>query len=483
MWFRATSSILLASALVSASPISAPSTSTHNKPQTAKRLGASVVHFHRDSGRTITHHDKRNSTSNSNAHRVQVERNRVRTRYGKQSQRYQKVGKVAGETIWSRAVDKEPSAKPFDVKEWKRDGLKGTDPVSDNWDGNDESYSGPISIGTPPQETTVQFDTGSADLVVPVSGTSSLPKPRMNKTDSTACAGCIGPLFDPSKSSTFVGSDVPFSIEYEDASGASGLMATDTVSIAGLSVPQQAFAGVSSETEGFSDPYAGILGLGFVAGTSSGATPFFTNLVKSGSLESNVFSFYMTRGGVEGSELCLGCVNSEKYTGKIKYYPLATFTDDGQPLEWDIKSTGLSYEGSSSKRSNHKKWRSKGFRATIDSGTTFIYVSKEIAKAFYEQIPDTHPASEDWGEGAYAFPCDSVDKLGKISFGFGGKRYEIDARDFDAGPETDGSSECVGGIFGDDLWEGIAIVGDTFMKNWYSVFDYGNLAIGFAKAV
>ncbi|KAG8963614.1 Type I transmembrane sorting receptor [Tulasnella sp. 425] len=442
MWFRATSSILLASALVSASPISAPSTSTHNKPQTAKRLGASVVHFHRDSGRTITHHDKRNSTSNSNAHRVQVERNRVRTRYGKQSQRYQKVGKVAGETIWSRAVDKEPSAKPFDVKEWKRDGLKGTDPVSDNWDGNDESYSGPISIGTPPQETTVQFDTGSADLVVPV-----------------------------------------FSIEYEDASGASGLMATDTVSIAGLSVPQQAFAGVSSETEGFSDPYAGILGLGFVAGTSSGATPFFTNLVKSGSLESNVFSFYMTRGGVEGSELCLGCVNSEKYTGKIKYYPLATFTDDGQPLEWDIKSTGLSYEGSSSKRSNHKKWRSKGFRATIDSGTTFIYVSKEIAKAFYEQIPDTHPASEDWGEGAYAFPCDSVDKLGKISFGFGGKRYEIDARDFDAGPETDGSSECVGGIFGDDLWEGIAIVGDTFMKNWYSVFDYGNLAIGFAKAV
>ncbi|KAG8940969.1 Type I transmembrane sorting receptor [Tulasnella sp. 424] len=105
-------------------------------------------------------------------------------------------------------------------------------------------------------------------------------------------------------------------------------------------------------------------------------------------------------------------------------------------------------------------------------------VSKEIAKAFYEQIPDTRPASEDWGEGAYAFPCDSVDKLGKISFGFGGKRYEIDARDFNAGPETEMTP-----LTGDDLEDDIAILGDASMKNWYSVFDYGNLAIGFAKAV
>ncbi|KAG8963616.1 Type I transmembrane sorting receptor [Tulasnella sp. 425] len=454
--------------LVSASPISAPSTSTNNQPQIAKRLGASVVHFHhRDSGTTAAaaHHDKRNSTS-SNAHRVQAERNRVRIRYGKQSQRYQKVGKVAGETIWSREVDKKPSAKPFDVKEWKRDGLKGTDPVVDYWNkAFDVSYSGPISVGTPPQDFIVQFDTGSSDLVVPV-----------------------------------------FSIVYADKSGASGLLAVDTVSIAGLSVPQQVFGAVSSETEDFPLPYDGLLGLGFAASSSSGATPFFANLVESGSLESNVFSFYMTRGGIEGSELCLGCVNSEKYTGKIKYYPLATFTEDGQPFIWDIKSTGLSYEGgSSSKGSNHKKWKSKGFRTVIDSGTSLINVSKEVAKAFYEQvsntsesrrlispppsaptkkkIPDSRAASENWGEGAYAFPCDSVDKLGKISFGFGGKKYEIDARDFNAGPETDGSSECIGAIFGEDLWEDIAVLGDAFMKSWYSVFDYGNLAIGFAKAV
>lgn len=37
-----------------------------------------------------------------------------------------------------------------------------------------------------------------------------------------------------------------------------------------------------------------------------------------------------------------------------------------------------------------------------------------------------------------------------------------------------GSSQCVGGIFGDDEGEGLATIGDEFIKSWYSVFDYSN---------
>ncbi|KIO22917.1 hypothetical protein M407DRAFT_27559 [Tulasnella calospora MUT 4182] len=307
-------------------------------------------------------------------------------------------------------------ARPFDIKK-KRDGLQGADPMLDDWDQYDVSYSGPISVGTPNQETTVQFDTGSSDLVIPT-----------------------------------------FSIEYVDESGASGVLVTDTVAVAGLTVPQQTFAAVSSEIEGFSDPYAGIMGLGFLPNAASGSTPFFANLVQSGSLASNVFSFYMARGGVEGSELCLGCVNSGKYTGGVIFYPVVTFTDDGQPLDWDIQSTGLSLEGPPRNASGPPTaWKSEAFIATIDSGTTFIYVSKKMAKALYDQvkpifairnsganeatltikIPKSRAASEDWGEGSYAFPCDSVSDIGTISFGFGNEQYAIDLRDFNAGPESE----------------------------------------------
>lgn len=460
--------LLFSSILASASPISAPrgTASSGNGPQTAKR-GASVVHFHRESSRSTTAHS---ATADVHRARIRMERARIRWKWGAvdggRSSKTVNVVKKMGNKILDKR-DGQGIARPFDIKK-KRDGLQGADPMLDDWDQYDVSYSGPISVGTPNQATTVQFDTGSSDLVVPTS----------------SCANCTGPLFDPSQSSTFVGTEIPFSIEYVDESGASGVLVTDTVAVAGLTVPQQTFAAVSSEIEGFSDPYAGIMGLGFLPNAASGSTPFFANLVQSGSLASNVFSFYMARGGVEGSELCLGCVNSGKYTGGVIFYPVVTFTDDGQPLDWDIQSTGLSLEGPPRNASGPPTaWKSEAFIATIDSGTTFIYVSKKIAKALYDQIPKSRAASEDWGEGSYAFPCDSVSDIGTISFGFGNEQYAIDLRDFNAGPESDGSTHCVGGIFGDDLWEDIAILGDAFMKNWYSVFEYNTPAIGFAKAI
>ncbi|KAG9023565.1 hypothetical protein FS837_005718 [Tulasnella sp. UAMH 9824] len=433
MWNTTVILLLLSSILASASPIPAPpeAGSSSNGHQITKR-GASVVHFRRSSSISTTSH-----SAPANVRLAQKERALIRRKWGKvagvrSSKVAQIAGKVAGKTPYRRDVKN--TSKLFDVKK-ERGELQGTDPLIDQWDIWDHVYWGAMAVGTPFQQTTVQFDTGSSDLVLPM-----------------------------------------FSISYVDESGASGVLVSDAVSVAGLTVPQQTFAAVSSEIEGFSDPYAGIMGLGFQANANSGATPFFAKLVQSGSLESNIFSFYMTRGGVEGSELCLGCLNSGKYTG-----------DDGQPFDWDIQSTGLSYQSppNNNTAGPPPAWKSEPFLTTIDSGTTFIYVSKQIAKAFYDQIPHSRPASKDWGEGSYAFPCDSANDIGTISFGFafGDQQYAIDIRDFNAGPESDGSKECVGGIFGDDLWEDIAILGAEFMKNWYSVFDYQTLAIGFARAI
>ncbi|KAG8874338.1 hypothetical protein FRB97_005980 [Tulasnella sp. 331] len=89
---------------------------------------------------------------------------------------------------------------------------------------------------------------------------------QFDTVDEFYCGPLSRQLFDASKSSTYNDSGEPFSISYEDESGASGTIATDTVTVAGLTVPGQGFGAVNQEVEGFRHgPNAGVLGLGFTA--------------------------------------------------------------------------------------------------------------------------------------------------------------------------------------------------------------------------
>jgi hypothetical protein len=85
-------------------------------------------------------------------------------------------------------------------------------------DESEDIWRGSISIGNPPQEFTVVFDTGSSDLWVP----------------SRKCAmrGCRDHrMFDADKSSSYEvdGQGRQFSISYADGSKTTGPLGLDTV--------------------------------------------------------------------------------------------------------------------------------------------------------------------------------------------------------------------------------------------------------------
>ncbi|KAG8891043.1 hypothetical protein FRB98_000052 [Tulasnella sp. 332] len=348
----------------------------------------------------------------------------------------------------------------------------GMEPLTDVYeDGIDELYYGPITIGSNAQNSTVDFDTGSSDLWVPLTNCTTSADP----VDPTASTKCFGDLFNCSASTTCHGSSTIFNITYEDGSQTSGKVATDTVTIAGLTVHSQGFGAVDRETGGASSgPESGLLGLGFPDNAVSQKTPWFISLAESGALAMDVFAFYMTRLGSDGSELCIGCINNLKYTGNISYHKLDPNATDGMQLYWNTPSTGFQYGDNALEATD-------GFSAIIDSGTSLIYIPTAAATKLYKSIPGSKNQSSELGAGFWSYPCNTT--LDEISLVLGNNSYAVNPLDFNIGRVSNTSSDCVGGIVGGDEGEGLAIIGDEFMKNWYSVFDYGNLRVGFAKAI
>uniref|UniRef100_A0A452FHP5 Pregnancy-associated glycoprotein-4 n=1 Tax=Capra hircus TaxID=9925 RepID=A0A452FHP5_CAPHI len=156
-------------------------------------------------------------------------------------------------------------------------GLNLTHPLSNYID---MLYMGNITIGTPPQEFQVVFDTGSSDLWVPSSFCTIL-----------ACA--TQARFRHLQSSTFRLTNRTFRITY-GSGGLKGVVAHDTVRIGNLVSTDQPF-GLTLKEYGFAHiTFDGVLGLNYPNISYSGAIPIFDKLKNEGAISEPVFAFYLS---------------------------------------------------------------------------------------------------------------------------------------------------------------------------------------------
>ncbi|KZV64006.1 Asp-domain-containing protein [Peniophora sp. CONT] len=328
----------------------------------------------------------------------------------------------------------------------------GTVPLRDQVSGTEDLlYYGPIDIGTPAQTLTVDVDTGSSDLWLP-----------------SACRRCKGRQFDARRSSTFRSSNDRFSVTY-GSGRVSGTLVRDVVSFGDLSVSSQAFGAVSDESGDFSEnPNDGLIGMAFGTIAESHAPTFFENLINRHAVRSPLFGIHLERGRVVGSEMCLGCIDSNKMLGPITWIPVESQT------YWSVSLDAVT-AGGNTVRANCV--------AAIDTGTTLIYLPERLTAAFYRAIGG-RPASQ-YGDGFWTYPCAA--NL-NINFVFGGHGFSLDPRDFNLGHTSSRSSDCIGAVLslhsGQGFPDNLAIIGDAFLKSWYSVYDYSDGArVGLAADV
>jgi cathepsin D len=325
----------------------------------------------------------------------------------------------------------------------------------------DSSYYGSLAIGTPPVSYNVILDTGSSDLWV---------------ADSNCLTGCESvPTFDSSKSSSFQNNSQAFSIQY-GSGGAAGSLGQDTIQMAGFSVPNQVFAICDQVSSGLlSDPVSGLLGLAWNTIASSGATPFWQTLAESGAWDSPVMAFHLTRfvddstaQALEpGGSFTMGFVNQSLYSGSIDFQNLPT-----TPASyWILPMTDMTVQGNAVTLPTGTDSYS-----AIDTGTTLVGGPTSAIQAIYAQIPGSAPGTGNY-EGYYTYPCNTDVN---VAISFGGPSWSVSPADFKLAQVS--NSECVGAFF--ELQTGSSapswIVGDTFLKNVYSVFRFNPPSVGFA---
>jgi hypothetical protein len=326
---------------------------------------------------------------------------------------------------------------------------KGTGSIVIN-DYENAQYYGSISLGNPEQKFDVIFDTGSSDLWV-ASSQCDDSCGRHNRYDATA-------------SSTYQKNGTIFHIEY-GSGPVSGFQSIDNLNMGGLVAKEQDFAEVT-DASGLGAAFKmgkfdGILGLAFPVLSVNKVPTAFQNLVEQGLIEQGQFAFYLGNSRSDRGELTLGGTNPKYYSGEFSWVNLLAAT------YWEITMDGLSINGQSMAGSS---------KAIVDSGTSMLTgptaVVADIAKAI---------GAKPLIAGEYIVACD-YDTLPNFDFTIDGKVYTLSARDYLL-PDGD---LCILGLMGMDIPEPTGplwILGDIFMRKYYTVFDYDNHRVGFATAV
>lgn len=312
-------------------------------------------------------------------------------------------------------------------------------------DGTDYSYFLKAGLGSKGKQLYMLIDTGAGSSWVMGSGCADSP-----------CS--MHTTFGKDDSSTLSDGGKAFSISYGSGT-VQGTLVTDTISVAGISL-QYTFGQASKTSDDFAHfAFDGILGMSMSQGSSDN---FLKTLADSKKLDKNLFGIHLNRAadGSNDGEIKFGSANSDKYTGDISYTSVGS--KDG---DWAIQIDDMTYDG--------KKAGSGGVLAYIDTGTSFIFGPPDQTKKIHNVIP----GSETSDGKTFTVPCDSNKSL---TFTFSGVDYKLSPKDWIA--PKDSSGKCTSNIYGHEVVKGSWLLGDTFLKNVYTVFDRDEKRIGFAVA-
>ncbi|KAN0117830.1 Aspartic peptidase domain containing protein, partial [Hyaloscypha variabilis] len=314
-------------------------------------------------------------------------------------------------------------------------------------------------IGSPPQTVYVQLDTGSNELWV---------YSNCDESDSPSICADFG-IYDPTKSSTSTDTEVEFGITYGKGS-VNGIYYIDTVALAGISLPTTQF-GVATTSSALFD---GIMGVSFGYPYNTLYYNVIDKLYADGKTNSKLFSLGLGSATTAEGEIVFGGIDTMKYSGYLALIPILFPGPDGSYRYWvNLNSLGNTQPGASS--SNVYTVTDYSLSVILDSGTTLSY----IPQALFNLVLADFPEAAQQSSGIYSVPCSYVTESGTIDFGFGNMIIHVPYSQFIYQPSA---GSCYLGFL-PSASGNIPILGDTFLRGAYVVYDQSQTSIYLANYV
>jgi hypothetical protein len=272
-------------------------------------------------------------------------------------------------------------------------------------------------------------------------------------------------VFDPDNSSTFEAYEgATWRIRYGDGSGASGTVGFDVVDVGGTTVQKQCVELANQVSASFTQDEVsdGLLGLGF--SSISTVQPeqqktFFENVMSQ--LTSPVFTADLEETDGTGTYE-FGRIDDSKYHGEIHYTPI-----DNSDGWWQFQSPTYTIDGKESACTVCSP-------AIADTGTSLVYMDADIAKAYWDSTSSGTLSME---QGGYIYDCS--ESLPSFGLAVGEYMATINGTDMGYSPLDDGTGMCYGGLQSAE-GQGVQIIGDVFLKQFFAVFDGGEMRFGVA---
>ncbi|KAB5517313.1 aspartic peptidase domain-containing protein [Coniochaeta sp. 2T2.1] len=355
-----------------------------------------------------------------------------------------------------------------------------------------------VLVGTPGQPIRMVLDTGSSDAWF-LSNQADL---CISKSLQSYYGDSCTPTFNPSKSSTYaVKVRNGFNITYLDGTGATGSYITDNLEINGVTVESLQMGLATSVQRG-----VGVFGVGFPANEAAAVKypNIIDELANQGFINAKAFSLYLNDRRADTGTLLFGGIDQKKFVGELHTLPIPR-----QPTGYTHYGVVMSSLAMTWSNGSEVALSDTLAGAILDSGTTLSYLPDSIIQPLFDEL---NVYTDTQNTGYSMIDCAFLDSEPDlvVTFGFGngqasgGNRFTIQVPVHElvldmlggltritAGAPFDnvclfGIQSSGGGFTGTagtgDSSSDITLLGDTFLRSAYVVYDLDHAEIGMAQA-